>query len=106
MLTLYILNFLISQCSTCSTCYMIFLNFTNFVTFISFLSFLFQEVFFIMLKHHFNHFFLTQFILVKDVQMLFSCNCCTRQEKLCVISDKFNKYSEYVYLKKIVLIIF
>src|SRR5436190_5906491 len=53
-----------------------------------------------MSKHCLDHFSLTQFIFVKDVQMLFSCDCCTRQKKFCVISDKFNKYSECVYLKK------
>ena len=79
---------------------MIFLSFINFITFISFLSFLSQEIFFIMFKHCFDYFSLTQFILTEDVQMSSSCNCCARQKKFCVISDKFNKCSECVCLKK------
>ena len=86
-------------CSKCSTCHMIFFDSINFITFISFLNFLSQE-FFIMFKCHFNHFSLTQFILAEDVQMLSFCDCCTRQKKFCVISDKFNKCSECVCLKK------
>src|SRR5438876_96234 len=53
-----------------------------------------------MSKHHFDHFFLTQFILAEDVQMLSSCDHCARQKKLCVVSDKFNKCSECVCFKK------
>src|SRR5205085_12476527 len=51
-----------------------------------------------------DHFFLTQFILVKDVQMLSLYDCCTRQKKFCVISDKFNKCSECVHSKKLCLL--
>src|SRR5881394_2688178 len=47
-----------------------------------------------------DHFSLTQFIFVKDVQMSSSCDCCARQKKFCVISDKFNKCSKYVHSKK------
>src|SRR5436190_14750568 len=54
-----------------------------------------------MSKCHFDHFFLTQFILAEDIQMLSSCDHCVRQKKFCVISDKFNKYSEYVCSKKL-----
>src|SRR5205085_7716617 len=54
----------------------------------------------IMFKCHLNHFFLTQFILAKNVQMLSFCDCCARQKKFCVIFDKFNKCSECVCLKK------
>ena len=53
-----------------------------------------------MSKCYFNHFSLTQFILVKDVQMSSSCDYCAEQKKFCVISDKFNKYNEYICLKK------
>src|SRR5436190_12273294 len=53
-----------------------------------------------MFKYHLNHFFLIQFILAEDVQMLFLCNCCIRQKKFCVIFNKFNKCSECVYSKK------
>ena len=85
-------------------CHMIFLDFINSVTFAFFLSFLFQKVFFIMSKHYFDHFFLIQFIFMKDVQMLSSCNCCAKQKKFCIISDKFNKCSECVHLKKLCLL--
>ena len=88
------------SCLTCSTCHMISLDFINSVTFISLLSFLSQEVSLIMSKCCLDHFSLTQFIFVKDVQMLSSCDCCTKQKKFCVVSDKFNKYSECVCLKK------
>src|SRR6266480_4337747 len=84
-------------------CHMISLSSINLIIFIFLLSFLSQE-FFIMSKHHLNHFSLTQFILVKDVQILFLCDCCARQKKFCVISDKFNKCSEYVHLKKLCLL--
>src|SRR5438046_1845354 len=57
-----------------------------------------------MFKHCLDHFFLTQFILVKDVQMSFSCDCCARQRKSCVISDKLNKYSECIHSKKLCLL--
>ena len=90
----------VSQCLTCLTCHMIFLSFINLITFVSFLDFLFQEAFFIMSKHHLNHFSLTQFILAEDVQMSFSCNHCIRQRKFYVIFNKFNKCSECVCLKK------
>ena len=53
-----------------------------------------------MSKYHFDHFSLTQFILVKDVQMSSFCDCCAKQKKFCVISDKFNKCSECVHSKK------
>ena len=36
--------------------------------------------------------------------MSFSCDHCARQKKFCVVSNKFNKYSEYVYLKKLCLL--
>src|SRR5947207_14437628 len=78
---------------------MIFFSSINFVTFISLLSFLSQE-FFIMFKHYFDHFSLTQFILVKDVQMSSFCDHCTRQKKFCIIFNKFNKYSKCVHSKK------
>src|SRR5438034_9674060 len=53
-----------------------------------------------MFKHHFNHFFLTQFILAEDVQMSFLCDHCARQKKFCIIFNKFNKCSECVHSKK------
>ena|SRR5436190_848462 len=53
-----------------------------------------------MFKYCFDHFSLTQFILAENVQILIFCNCCARQKKFCIISDKFNKYSKCVYLKK------
>src|SRR5436190_16716495 len=84
----------------CLTCHMIFFDSFNLITFISLLSFLFQEVLFIMSKHHFDHFFLTQFILVKDAQMSSSCDHCIRQKKFCVILNKSNKCSECVHSKK------
>ena len=59
-----------------------------------------------MSKHCLNYFFLTQFIFVKDVQMLFSYDCCAEQKKSCVVSDKFNKCSECVCLKKLCLLFF
>src|SRR5436190_15477065 len=83
-------------CLTCLMCHMIFFDSINSVTFISFLSFLSQEVFFIMSKCYFDHFSLTQFILMKDVQMSSSCDYCARQKKFCVILNKFNKCSECV----------
>src|SRR5437868_1706724 len=57
-----------------------------------------------MSKCCFDHFFLIQFIFVKDVQMSFSCDCCAKQRKFCVISDKLNKCSEYVHSKKLYLL--
>src|SRR5204863_5888942 len=59
-----------------------------------------------MSKHHLDHFSLTQFILTENVQMSSSCDHCIRQKKFCVISDKFNKYSECVHLKKSCLLFF
>ena len=59
-----------------------------------------------MSKHHLNHFSLTQFILAEDVQMSFSCDHYARQKKFCIIFNKFNKYSEYVCLKKSCLLFF
>ena len=53
-----------------------------------------------MSKHYFDYFFLIQFILVEDVQMSSLCDYYIKQKKLCVISDKSDKYSEYVYSKK------
>src|SRR5436190_773585 len=85
---------------------MIFFSFFNSVTFISFLNFLSQEISFIMSKYYLDYFSLTQFILAEDVQMLSSCDHCARQKKFCVISDKFNKYSECVYSKKSCLLFF
>ena len=57
-----------------------------------------------MFKCCLDHFFLTQFILVKDVQMSSSCDHCTRQKKFCVIFNKFNKCSECVHSKKLCLL--
>ena len=59
-----------------------------------------------MFKCHLNYFSLTQFILVKDVQMLSFCDHCARQKKFCVIFNKFNKCSEYVHSKKSCLLFF
>src|SRR5437762_8066841 len=59
-----------------------------------------------MSKHCLNHFSLTQFILAENVQMLSLCDHCTRQKKFCIISDKFNKYSECVHSKKSCLLFF
>src|SRR5205809_2580116 len=53
-----------------------------------------------MSKYCLDHFFLTQFILAEDVQMSSLCDYCARQKKFCIISDKSDKYSECVYLKK------
>ena len=78
---------------------MIYSDFIYSVTFISFLSFLFLR-FFIMSKCCFDHFFLTQFIFVEDVQMLSLCECCVKQKKFCVVSDKSDKCSKCVHLKK------
>ena len=72
----------------------------NLITFVFLLNFLSQEVLFIMSKCCFDHFFLTQFIFVKNVQMSFSYDCCARQKKFCVIFNKFNKCSKCVCLKK------
>ena len=77
-----------------------FFDSINLITFVSFLNFLVSRIFFIMSKCCFDHFSLTQFIFAENVQMLFSCNHCTQQKKFYIISDKFNKYSEYVHLKK------
>ena len=99
MLKSSIVDFLIlKNCLVCLL-HVINLNFIYSVTFISFLSFLFSR-FFIMLKYCFNYFFLTQFILVENIQISFLCNCCAKQKKSCIVSDKLNKYSEYVCLKK------
>ena len=57
-----------------------------------------------MSKHYFDHFFLTQFIFVKDVQMSFSCDHCAEQKKSYVILNKFNKCSECVCSKKLCLL--
>src|SRR5436189_5906043 len=59
-----------------------------------------------MSKYHLNHFSLTQFIFVKDVQMSSFCNHCARQKKFCVIFNKFNKCSECVHSKKLCLLFF
>ena len=59
-----------------------------------------------MSKHHLNHFFLIQFILAENVQISSFCDHCTKQNKLCVISDKFNKCSECIHLKKSCLLFF
>ena len=59
-----------------------------------------------MSKCCFDYFSLTQFILVKDVQMSSSCDYCAKQKKFYVILNKFNKYSEYVHLKKSCLLFF
>ena len=59
-----------------------------------------------MFKCHLNHFSLTQFIFIENVQMSSFCDHCTRQKKFCVIFNKFNKYSEYVHSKKSCLLFF
>src|SRR5436190_22722908 len=59
-----------------------------------------------MSKHYFDHFSLTQFILVKDVEMSASCNYCTKQKKSCVISEKSDKYNKYVHFKKLCFLSF
>src|SRR5436190_9542873 len=97
-------QFFDSQCLTCSSCYMIYLDSINSVTFVSFLNFLVSRTFFIMLKCCLDHFFLTQFILAEDVQMLSSCDHCARQRKSCVVSDKSDKCSECVHSKKTCLL--
>ena len=71
-----------------------------------FLKFLVLRSLFIMSKHHFDHFFLIQFILVKDIQMLSFCDHCNRQKKFCVIFNKFNKYSECICSKKLCSLFF
>src|SRR5204863_3158806 len=59
-----------------------------------------------MSKYCLDHFFLTQFILAENVQMLSFCNHCARQKKSCFLSDKFNKCSECVCSKKSCLLFF
>src|SRR5438034_542877 len=98
-LRLSIVNLLTLKSCLAHSLHVINFNSTYLIIFIFFLSFLFSR-FFIMSKHHLDHFSLTQFILAEDVQMSFSCKHCVKQKKSCVVSDKSDKYSECVHSKK------
>ena len=87
-------------CSTCLTCHMISFSFINLIILVFLLDFLFQEVLFIMSKHYFDHFFLIQFILVKNIQMSFSCNYCACLLFSCMLVNSSEKCNECMYIKK------
>src|SRR5436190_24093513 len=90
MLKSSIINLLIFKNHLVCLLHVINFNSTYFITFVSLLSFLFSRSF-IMLKCCLDHFFLTQFILAEDVQMLFLYKCYVKQKKSCVVSDKSDK---------------
>src|SRR6266487_1431719 len=94
-----IINSLIFKNHLVCLLHVIIFSSTYFIIFVSFLSFLFSRSF-IMLKYYLDYFYLTQFILAEDIQMLFLCKCCAKQKKFCVVSDKLNKCSKCIYLKK------
>src|SRR5205085_235091 len=65
-----------------------------------FLKFLVSRIF-IMFKCHLDHLLLIKFIFAENVQMLSSCDHCICLSLSCVLADSSEKYSEYMYVKKL-----
>src|SRR5436190_4215837 len=53
-----------------------------------------------MSKCHLNHFLLTEFIFVKNVQMSSSCDYCIYLSFLCMLVNSSEKCSKCVHVKK------
>ena len=65
-----------------------------------FFKFLVSRIF-IMFKCHLDHFLLTEFIFVENVQMSFSCDHCAHLLFLCVLVNSSEKCSKCVHVKKL-----